>query len=166
MRYVEQSEIDMILSVARRKAMSSYRNYCILVLMTDYGMKIIDIINLQVNDIDWKTGIVSLRRKEKKYRTVQLKAEDLSLLRGLLFLCREFDEFSWLFCSYQGNKLSNSCMIKMMKAIAQKSGVELTTKDINATYIKKRVEREDIAEVARDLSYCSAEYLKRFLELD
>lgn len=166
MRYVNQSEIDIILSMVGRKAMINYRNYCILVLMISYGMKIVDFINLKVDDIDWNTGIMSLRRKEKVYRAVTLTEEDLSMVRGLLALYQGFGGSTWLFRGYNGNKLTNHIMIKMMKTISRKTGVQLTTKDINATYIARKVESEGMEKVARDLGYCSAEYLKRFFELE
>lgn len=166
MRNVDQSELDAILNVTSQKAMISYRNNCIMVLMIRYGMRIVDLISLKVQDVDWGTGIVSLRRKERVYRAVTLTEADLSMVRGLLSLYRDFSDFSWIFCSYHGNKLSNHLMIKMMKAIAKKADVQVTTKDINATYIARRVEREDISEVAKDLGYSSGEYLERFLVLE
>ena len=165
-RCVDQSEFDIILSMVGRKAMINYRNYCILVMMISYGMKTVDFINLKVDDIDWNAGIMSLRRKERVYRKVKLSEEDLSMLRGLLALYQGFGGSIWLFRSYDGNKLTNHIMIKMMKTISRKTGVQLTTKDINATYIARRVESEVVEEVARDLGYCSGKYLNRFFELE
>lgn len=62
-----QEEINRILQAIKSDSISAKRNRAIILLAFNTGLRGIDIVNLQLSDIDWKTGVVRVVQSKTKY---------------------------------------------------------------------------------------------------
>jgi integrase len=62
-----QEEINRILQAIKSDSISAKRNRAIILLAFNTGLRGIDIVNLQLSDINWKTGVVRVVQSKTKY---------------------------------------------------------------------------------------------------
>ena len=72
------------LKYARNKLFSAKRDYAILNLFYSSGIRLKELINLNLNDIDFKRGLVKVLGKGSKEREASLTDEAIRMLRGYL----------------------------------------------------------------------------------
>ncbi|RXG65574.1 hypothetical protein ES695_07275, partial [Candidatus Atribacteria bacterium 1244-E10-H5-B2] len=72
------------LKYARNKLFSAKRDYAILNLFYSSGIRLKELVNLNLNDIDFKRGLVKVLGKGSKEREASLTDEAIRMLRGYL----------------------------------------------------------------------------------
>ncbi len=78
-------ERKLLLSAPNKKAPSGYRNFAILTVFLNTGIRISELINLKVADIDWNDGkIYILQGKNNKDRVLWLNRKDLAIVKKWL----------------------------------------------------------------------------------
>jgi site-specific recombinase XerD len=60
---LEQSEVCQLLQYYDRKTKVGMRNYAILLLLTRLGLRATETCNLALDDVNWRTGIITVRGK-------------------------------------------------------------------------------------------------------
>ena len=95
-------------------------------LMLDAGLRCGEVLNLKVNDVDFQTGKIHIKRgKGNKDRIVWLNEEALEVLRKW----REIKpESELLFTTLQGEPINSRYVRDMVKRKAKKAGID---KDIH-----------------------------------
>ena len=84
-----------------KRAATNARDYCIIILMLEYGLRVQEVCDLRRDDVDMVTGRLQVRGKGKKDRILYLAPKHLRILSQWL---EERPESEWLFCSLHGSR--------------------------------------------------------------
>lgn len=120
-------EVDQLLDISIKDAFSA-RNKAILELMYASGLRVSEIVNLKVGDIDFEMSIVRTMGKGNKERIVPIGDYALSALYTYLYdyrnrlLIKGWNEY--LFINNHGVGLSRQAIFKMIQKLAQEKGIE------------------------------------------
>ena len=131
-----EKEIAALLKQPNKRAPTGLRNFCIMRIMLDAGLRASEVINLNVNDIDWESGWLKVRQgKGKKDRILWLNEDALGLLKGWrnqrLVIRDEGSEGNKgdkcnsdrLFVTLDGKTLSDRYLRAMVKRYASKAEI-------------------------------------------
>lgn len=117
-------EVLNFLGVFNKRYISSHKNFLMCKLSLETGMRISEVIFLQVQDIDWNTGKTHIREaKGKKDRIIYINANLLSELRILVDRL-ETGIKGVLFPSRSGKCLDKNNINRMLKTYASKAGMK------------------------------------------
>ena len=124
-------EVDKLLDIDLND-MYDYRNKAMLELLYASGLRVSELINLKIEDIDLTNDIVRTLGKGSKMRIVPFGNCALIALEKYineyraLFIKKEVNEY--LFLNNHGKKMTRQGFFKILKAIALKQGIK---KDIS-----------------------------------
>ncbi|MDI9607547.1 MAG: tyrosine-type recombinase/integrase [Atribacterota bacterium] len=119
-------EQERFLKTFNQKAPTGLRNYAMVRLMLDAGLRCGEVLNLKTNDVDFQTGKIHVKQgKGEKDRIVWLNEEALEVLRKW----REIKpESEYLFTTLQGNPINPRYVRDMVKRKGKQAGI---TKDVH-----------------------------------
>lgn len=116
-------EVVLLLKQPNKRYPTGMRNYCLMRLILETGLRASEALNLLVKDIDWRTGKLKVREgKGKKDRFVRLNEDCLDVLatwRG-----QRPEGTDYLFPTLEGKVLKDSYLRLMVKRYGQKAGIE------------------------------------------
>jgi len=98
------------------------RNYCMVRIMLNLGLRASEVLNLKVKDVDWHSGKVLVHGKGKKDRTLKINREDLELLRS--WRDRRPVESEYLFTTGKGRRIQDRYLRLLIKDLAVKAGID------------------------------------------
>jgi type 1 fimbriae regulatory protein FimB len=123
MTFLSPGEVLAVLKVARER---STREWAMILLAYRHGLRASEVCGLKLDDIDLKSGSISIRRLKGSMATVQpLYAhrgqpllDEMSALRAWLKE-RSADGSDYLFTSQKGGKLDRTQFFRVFQAIAE-----------------------------------------------
>jgi len=115
-------EQGAILDQPGQDRLLGFRNYCMVRIMLNLGLRASEILNLKVNSVDWHSGKVLVNGKGNKDRTLKLNREDLDLLRRW-WDRRPAQESEYLFTTFKGKRILDRYLRQMVKRLAAKAGL-------------------------------------------
>lgn len=71
-RHLTNDELDMLIKAVRADANSGRRNYAMVLLVARLGLRAPEVIAMQIDDIDWRSGEIVVRGKGKRHDRVPL----------------------------------------------------------------------------------------------
>ena len=105
-----------------------YRNKAMLELMYSSGLRVSELINLKMTDVDLELELVRIFGKGSKERIIPLGAyaslalkEYITYYRGSLLKKKNSD---YLFLSSRGDKMTRQAFFKILKKIAKEQGIK------------------------------------------
>lgn len=126
-KVLSETEIDKLLNIPLTDAFS-YRNKAILELMYATGIRVSELINLKVNDIDLNMALLKTLGKGSKERIIPLGDYALKHLKIYiseyrpLLIKRNLTDY--LFLNNHGNKLTRQGLFKILDKIAREQGIK------------------------------------------
>ncbi len=133
---LSEDDINKLLDIKLNTAYD-YRNKAMLELMYSSGLRVSELLTLQVNDIDFDLNIVRCFGKGRKERIVPLSDMALTYLYDYIYVYRNTlikqKSNNILFLNSRGNKLSRQGFFKMLKLLALEKGIK---KDISPHTIR------------------------------
>ncbi len=113
-------EIDGVLDSIETKKPKDYRDKTIILLMYSSGLRISEIENVKLNDINLLESIISVFGKGNKQRIIPIGNKALSLLKIYIHeyrakFLKKIDSKGYLFLSNRGQKLSRVSLWKIIK---------------------------------------------------
>ena len=126
-------EIDELLSYARSL---NYRDYTIVFLLLDSGLRRGELVDLNVEDVDVKTGLVTVRKgKGSKWRQIRVGDACKKVLWTYLNQHREKSESEAFFISLRdGNRISGNAVGLILRRIGQELGFRVYTHKFRHTF--------------------------------
>ena len=113
---LSKQEVNLLLNFS-----VNIKHKCILTTIYSAGLRRSELINLKVEDIDSKRGLIKIRgAKGKKDRHTLLSEKLISLLREYY---RIYQPVEWLFEGQKGGKYSPTSVAKILKKAVKKSGI-------------------------------------------
>ena len=129
-KYLNEDEIDKVLNIKLLKPID-YRNKAMLELLYATGTRISELLNLELNNIDFDECIIRVVGKGKKDRIIPIGNSALHYLNLYIKEYRSFilktKQSNYVFINNNGGKMSRQGFFKILKQIASKSGI---SKDI------------------------------------
>jgi len=126
--HLEVEEIDRILAAIDTTNPRQLRDYAMISLMYASGMRVSELIAIEVGDLDMARGFVSTVGKGSKERVIPIGEMALAALAPYLSEARnellQESESKILFIARQGKALTRQAFFKLLKSYAAKAGIE------------------------------------------
>lgn len=126
-RILSEEDINNLLDLPLEDAYD-YRNKAMLELMYSSGLRVSELLSLEVNNIDFNMNLVRVYGKGSKERIVPIDDiatkylfEYINIYRNTLLRNKESDI---LFLNSRGSKLSRQGFFKILKEIAREKGIK------------------------------------------
>lgn len=126
-KILSEEEINKILNI-KLKTDYDYRNKAMLELMYSSGLRVSELINLNVNDIDLENDTVKIFGKGSKERIIPINDYAKKSLKEYLISHRKelfkHGENNYLFLNNHGNKMTRQGLFKILKKIAIEKNIK------------------------------------------
>lgn len=113
---LSEEEIQLLL-----KSTDNIKHKCILYVIYSAGLRISEVVNLQIKDIDSKRMILNIRDAKGKKDRISLLSEKLLLLLRQYY--KEYKPSKWIFESYDKDQYSVRSIDKIIKKSAKNAGI-------------------------------------------
>lgn len=122
------SEVNALIDASRGDKPLDYRNYCILELLYGSGLRISELVNLNVGDIHLNNKLLNVFGKGSKERIVPLNSETIKALRDYVITYRpllnpKLSDIDALFINRNGERISRVGVFKLIKDLSKKAGI-------------------------------------------
>lgn len=125
--YLTDEEIDKLLDIRLTKPID-YRNKAMLEVLYATGIRISELTNLELNQIDFDECIIRVVGKGKKDRIVPLGDTAIYYLKLYIEEYRKFllktQVSNYVFINKDGNKISRQGFFKILKRLTQEAGIK------------------------------------------
>lgn len=102
-KFLKDDDLKSIFSVQNPNKKSGLRDKAILLTLYSTGLRVSELVNLNITDINLKTGEFAVIGKGRKVRTVYLSPAAIASLQK--YLATRRDNFKPLFLRYSGKKM-------------------------------------------------------------
>jgi integrase/recombinase XerD len=125
-KFLNQSEIENLLSQPDIETETGLRDRAILELMYSSGLRVSEAVNLQLRDIDLDNRVLTCTGKGSKTRRVPIGSSAVEWLRNYLILRRKQEniEAQNLFVSPGGKRLTRQLIHSFVRAYGESCGLE------------------------------------------
>lgn len=134
--YLTNEEIDKLFDIRLLKPID-YRNKAMLEVLYATGTRISELINLELNQMDFDECIIRVTGKGKKDRIIPLGDTAMNALKNYILNYRIFlvksNDNNYVFLNKNGNKISRQGFFKILKSLANDAGIK---KDISPHTIR------------------------------
>lgn len=131
-KVLSREDVEKMLKVPNVKCPTGLRNRVALQVMYRAGLRVSEVVNLSIDDLDLKKGYIYVQQgKNSKDRYVPIDEETVTWLKRWLEIKPESE---YLFCTLSGGKLSDRYLREVCYRISEKAGVY-----VNDNHKKKKV---------------------------
>ena len=126
-KVLSEEEIDKLLDI-NLNTNFDYRNKAMLELMYSSGLRVSELVNLKVNDIDLVNSSVRIFGKGSKERIIPLNDYATVALKNYILYYRtslfKHGENNYLFLNNHGNKMTRQGFFKILSKIAKEKNIK------------------------------------------
>lgn len=104
--FISDEDFNKLISVFDKSYFNEYRDYCIIILLLDTGMRIGECTRILMDDLDLQNCCINLRATEtkgKKDRTVFFSTQTQKILKRWINYKDRYTETDYLFCTKANN---------------------------------------------------------------
>ena len=125
-RFLNQTEIDMLLHTPDVSTETGLRDRAMLELMYASGLRVSEAVNLKITDIDLEAGVLTTTGKGNKTRRVPVGSSAIEWLRSYLVVRqkKESIEVQNLFITAAGRPLDRRTIHSLVRDYAQRIGLD------------------------------------------
>lgn len=119
-------EVERLLAQPDTKSIKGIRDKALLELMYATGIRVSELINLKIEDVNLQLGYI-VCKNDKKNRVIPFGNKVKVSLSKYMYDSRkdeETEKVEWLFLNYTGKQMSRQGVWKIIKAYADKAGIE------------------------------------------
>lgn len=120
-------EIDRLLKAPDVKEYAQFRDLVAMLLILDTGIRVNEIFNLEMSDVDFKTRAIVLpasKNKNRKPRILPLSNQVLRLLMELISEVKTHFDTSYVFVSNFGEKYNPNSFRRRMMIYKERAGIK------------------------------------------
>jgi integrase/recombinase XerD len=164
-------QVKALLKQPDQRSYAGFRDYVMMFLLLDTGMRISEAIGLRREDIDLKTNVIELRSattKNRKTRYVPITQKTNKLLRELL---AETEEFStpFIFTTVYGNPIEPARFRQRIKKYGLSAGIKdkrCSPHTFRHTFAKQYLlNNGDIMTLQKILGHSSIEMVRKYVNM-
>lgn len=119
--------IEKLLAVPNKRTFWGYRNFCIILVFWDTLIRLSELINIRLDDVDLKDGLLKVYGKGRKERIVPLGAKTIKSLHYYLIKHRNQIESEYLFCTSRGKPLDQRNVQRILERIGRRVGIHVSS---------------------------------------
>lgn len=124
---LDDDERTALLAVPNPRYPTGLRNLCMLRVMLDLGLRVSEVANLKVKDVNWTTGrdrarLIVRQGKGGKDRVLRLGDDDMALF--VTWRDRRPVDGDYLFTTLKGGQLSTRYIRAMVERCAIRAGID------------------------------------------
>lgn len=120
-------ERSLLLAAPNKKVVTGLRNYAMLSLFLNLGLRVSEALDLKVDDIDWQSGkLTVVQGKGGRDRVLWLAAEDLKILSS--WLAKRPAASSYIFTTLIGGRMCDRYVREFVKRYARNKKI---SKDVH-----------------------------------
>jgi len=167
-----QEQIQRILSAIDKKSSHGFRNHIMILLLLDTGVRLSELINLQVDDIDFLQSYILVKGKGNKERVVPFGSQVRRILRRYIMHFRpepDSPRTGEVFLTEDGLPLKPRAVQSMLLRLSKKakiSGIRCTPHRFRHTFAKQYLMAGgDIFSLQKILGHTSLEVVKIYVNL-
>ncbi len=125
-RFLNQSEIEQLLLAPDTSTETGLRDRTILELMYACGLRVSELCDVKIGDIDFEAGILTTMGKGSKTRRVPIGTSAVEWLKSYLAVRRKKEsiEIQNLFVTPLGRRLNRQAIHALIKEYADKCGLD------------------------------------------
>ncbi|WP_314587902.1 tyrosine-type recombinase/integrase [Paenibacillus terrigena] len=118
-------DVKLLLSVPDKRTYTGHRDYVIMLLLCDCGLRINELTNLKVNDVDFESNYLNVGARSNKIKTrriVPMSSNTANSLKNLI-LRMAIEPTDYIFLTQYGERYSGDSFGKMLKKYANRVGL-------------------------------------------
>lgn len=122
-------EVKALFKTPNLRDYVGFRDYVIMNVLLDTGLRIGELLSLRILDIDFKTNFITIQSENSKTRTMRMVPISSHVIRLILQLIEEnarHFKTDRIFLSCYGANLGDRQLTKRLKYYAEKAGIEAT----------------------------------------
>lgn len=124
---LSEDEVRLLLQQPSQRSYAQYRDYVMMLLFIDSGMRVQEVSSLDIEDVDFQSKIVNLpaiKNKNRKLRIIPISNEVLRLLHDLIVETKQHFQSNALFISNFGERLTTDGIRTNIKKYAKRAGLK------------------------------------------
>jgi site-specific recombinase XerD len=136
-RCIEVDNIKALLNEIDLKTYAGLRDYTLILSMLDCGIRPCEAFRIEMDDIDFKSGQLTIRKEKAKTRTervLPLSETILDLMQRILKVKPSEWNNDLVFCSCEGLQMHVTMFDKRLAYYSQKASVKVTPYDLRHTF--------------------------------
>ncbi len=152
--YLTDSRLQTLLKSIDKGSPQGFRDYCIFILLIQYGLRIKEVAELTLNDINWKEKTLLIRdRKNQGHMLLPLSEEVALVLMRYISSFRPDYNHPELFLSMKAplRPLSCSYLSNLVRRRFYKAGIKGYAHLIRHTFARNLIEQGERLEVIQKL---------------
>ncbi|MDH7573999.1 MAG: tyrosine-type recombinase/integrase [Clostridia bacterium] len=165
-----REQVLRLLRMPDKSTFKGFRDYMIMLVMLDTGMRISEVCGLKVKDLDVSTGVIKVLGKGNKERFVYVSERTVRELKVYLCECLAEATEDWpLFPNQWGGRLSRRTFEESLSEygrLAGISGVRVSPHTFRHTFAKEYLlNGGDMVSLQRLLGHTTLEMVRRYVNL-
>lgn len=126
-RTLSDKEVRKMLKTPDKTSYRGFRTFIIMVLMLDCGPRVSETVNIKIDDVNLREGIVTIRgseAKSKRYRELPISNKTKKLLKQLIDISKSNNEEYVFLNAYDGGKISSDQVIRDFQRCYKMAGLD------------------------------------------
>lgn len=168
---LNKKEIKMILSAPDKTSYNGYRDYSLMLLMLDTGIRVKEAVNLQIDDVDIKRGVIIVRgetAKTRSFRELPISPNTSKGLRELIKISKEYKN-NYVFLNELGSQISPKTVGWCFRNYGRKIGIKkrCTPHVFRHTFATNFIRKGgDVFTLQRIMGHSTLLTTRRYIQLD
>lgn len=168
---LSMEEMQLLLKQPNQRTYAGFRDYVMMFLLLDTGMRIGEAVNLKKEQIDFKSNLIHLKSadtKSRKTRYVPFSQKSNKLLRELILETEEFI-VEYVFTTVYGNVIDTGRFRQRLKKYGNDAGIHgkrVSPHTIRHTFAKYYLLNDgDVMTLQKILGHSSLEMVRRYVQM-
>jgi len=123
---LSEQNIEQLLSVPIRKYYTGMRNFCMILVFYDTLIRLTELINIRLRDVDLDSGTIKVFGKGRKERIVPIGAKTCKYLHRFIVFHRKDIQSEYVFCTMRGMPLDQRNILRILERIGDRVGVHVS----------------------------------------
>lgn len=123
----DNADVDVLLRACNRGTFTGLRDFAIVILLFDSGIRASELIGITDVDIDWQRGLICVLGKGSKERYVPVSARSLRVIKRYINKRNASVDhrFTATFVNQLGEPLSRSGLFQLLKRLGKRTGLHV-----------------------------------------
>lgn len=123
----DPADVDVLLRACNKKTLTGIRDFAIIMLLFDSGIRATELITIREDGVDWNRELVAVIGKGAKERLVPVSARTLRTIRRYINKRRTagFERSEYLFLNQYGEPLTRSGLAQLLRRLGKKTGLHV-----------------------------------------
>lgn len=168
---ITMEQVAKLLKQPDRRTFAGFRDYVLITLLVDTGLRISEAINLKFSDIDFKSNTIQIRPEIAKSRRVRYVPFSYKTNRLLRELRSEVEELGtpYMFVTVYGNQLDRARIRQRMRKYGEQAGlvgIKISPHVLRHTFAKYYLlNNGDLMTLQKILGHSSLKMVRRYIQM-